>query len=128
MPRREKRGQGSIEYLLILSAVIGVVGITAYFLTGGTPSAIINGTAEIEGDNVVFTPSDTMTPAEIPAGEWKWAAYRGSAEEARSSFMSKVLKAGEEVSLGKSGYTPERGDEIKIFYKDTWHDAATIIS
>ncbi|HID60625.1 MAG TPA: class III signal peptide-containing protein, partial [Hadesarchaea archaeon] len=56
-----RKGQGATEYLLMLAAVLVIVAIAVYYVTSAGPSALISGTAENVGDDIVFTPSTPMT-------------------------------------------------------------------
>jgi len=81
----------------------------------GTPRALISGTAENSGDDIIFTPSDSMTPASIPAVDWEYAVYRNATEIMGFMEGTEDLKRGESISL----FAPAAasGDILKIRYK-----------
>ena len=129
--RLEKRGQGATEYLLMLAAVLVIVAIAVYYVTSTGPAAIITGTATLNsGDDtiVIFTPSNTLVPTSIPAGEWSWAIYRGgSAIKVLAPGPAGVdLERGIPVNLGGITGGAASGDILKISYKGSTFDAATV--
>lgn len=129
--RFDKRGQGATEYLLMLAAVLVIVAIAVYYVTGTGPSAVITGTATREsGDNttVVFTPSNTLVPTSIPAADWNWAIYRGGTEvkAMTTSGGPDILERGIPVSLTDIIGGAASGDILKIKYKGSTFDAATV--
>jgi len=124
---RKRKAQGAIEYLLMLAAVLVIVAVAIYYVTGATPSATITGSAELEsGDNttVIFTPGSTMTPKTIDSADWEWAVYHGGSSIGSGSGEN-TLERGIPVSLSCDS-AAQSGDEVKIKYKDTWYDAATV--
>ncbi|MEM4188854.1 MAG: class III signal peptide-containing protein [Candidatus Hadarchaeum sp.] len=123
--RLDKRGQGATEYLLMLAAVLVIVAIAVYYVTSTGPSAIITGTAVKNGDNIInFTPSSTMVPSKISAGEWEYAVYRGAEAVSSWQTVSFDLERGIPVALSASGC--RTGDLLKIRYKGNVYDAATV--
>jgi len=118
------RAQGATEYLLILVAILGVATVAIFFLITAPPSAIITGVAEKSGDNVIFIPSQSMTPDTISSEDWKWAIYRDAAQIASGSGTEDLEKG---VSVTLVAPDAASGDEVKIKYDGTWHSAATII-
>ncbi len=118
------RAQGATEYLLILIVALIIVATAVFYLTTTPPSAMITGTAEKSGDNVVFTPSTSMTPSTISAADWSWAVYHYATKIASGSG-TEDLKRGVTVSLPAADATS--GDKVKIKYGDTWYDAATVV-
>ncbi|MEM3421931.1 MAG: class III signal peptide-containing protein [Candidatus Hadarchaeum sp.] len=122
--RFDKRGQGATEYLLMLAAVLVIVAIAVYYVTSTGPSAIITGTAVKNGDNINFTPSSTMVPSKINAGEWEYAVYRGATAISSWQTVSFDLERGIPVALSASGC--QTGDLLKIRYKGNVYDAATV--
>ncbi len=118
------RGQGATEYLLILVVVLGVATVAIFFLIAAPPSAIITGVAEKSGDNVVFVPSQSMTPDTISSDDWEWAIYRGAIQIASGSGTEDLKKG---MSVALTAPDAASGDEVKIKYDGTWHSAATVI-
>ena len=118
------RAQGATEYLLILAVVLVIVAIAVSYLTSTTPSAMITGMAVKSGDNVIFTPSDSMIPPEISAGDWEWAIYRDAVVTASSANTTDDLKRGIPVAL----QAPDalNGDKLKIKYNGIWYNTATV--
>lgn len=122
------KGQGATEYLLILAAVLVVVAVAVYYVTRATPGAMITGTATISStDNTVliFTPAATLTPSPIPASDWSWAVYRGATSLGTGSGVGE-LRPGIPVSIDIGDTALASGDKLKITYKGTAYDAATV--
>lgn len=117
--RFDKRGQGATEYLLMLAAVLVIVAIAVYYVTSTGPSAIITGTAIKNGDQVNFTPSNTMVPNSIQDSDWKYAIYRGAQQVYPLSGWATVsgatLQRGLPVALTATGN--QTGDVLKIQYQ-----------
>lgn len=121
------KGQGATEYLLILAAVLVVVAVAVYYVTRAGPAVTITGTAELKEDdntNVIFKPTKMIPDKTIPAGAWEWAVYRG-AELIGSGSGGVVLEEGIPVELD-CPVEVRSGDVVKIKYKGTWVDAATV--
>jgi hypothetical protein len=117
-----RRGQGATEYLLMLAAVLVIVAVAVYYVISTGP-AVITGTATKNGDNVIFTPSDSMVPASISSTDWEWAIYHGTDNVAGGTGTG-VLER--EVPVSLTAASAVSGDNVKIKYKGTWYDAATI--
>ncbi len=96
-----ERSQGSTEYLLILAVVLIVAAMALFFLLSFNPRAIITGSAENSGDNIVFTPSNTLTPENIPASNWEWALFT-----AQGSMLVDYTYP------GAAGYSPDTGTNL----------------
>lgn len=115
------RGQGATEYLLILAVVLVVVATVVSFLLATRPLAIaITGLAEKNGDNIVFTPSTTMTPASIPHEDWEYAVYRGASKvypvDTDWKPGTATLERGTSIALVATGV--QSGDVLKIRYRE----------
>jgi hypothetical protein len=127
MKRMKVKGQGATEYLLILAAVIGVAVVATYYLTGAAREITITGTASVDAsDNtkVSFTPSRMIPDKRIDPGTWEWAVYRGAAKIGGATGAV-TLEEGTPVTLTCDGEV-RSGDVVKVKYKGTWVDAATI--
>ncbi len=98
-----EKGQGATEYLLMLAAVLVIVAIAVYYVTSTSPSAIITGTAIKSGENINFTPSNTMTPASIDSGDWEYAVYRGATPVEDFTSGTAALERGIPVVLVATG-------------------------
>lgn len=72
------RAQGATEYTLILIIVLLVATAAVSFLFLSSPKSRIIGIAENLGENIKFTPSNSMVPENIPSGDWEWAVYTAS--------------------------------------------------
>jgi hypothetical protein len=123
-----KRGQGATEYLLMLAAVLVIVAIAVYYVTSTGPSAIITGTGVKSGENINFTPSNTMVPSSILAADWQYAVYRGATKvyPAATDWQpgTGTLNRGLPVGLTATGNLV--GDILKIKYKGNSYDVATV--
>lgn len=121
-----KKGQGAIEYLLILAAVLIVVAGAVYYVTrtGGFPT--MSFTATVGSDNnitlTVGGPSGT-----IKDGDWEyrgktaagtilgsWTAGSGELSEGASVILT-ALK--DYVDAGQLGV----GDKVQIRHKPSGH-------
>ncbi len=126
-----KKGQGATEYLLMLAAVLVIVAIAVYYVTSAGPSAIITGSAKLAGTagagvDVIFTPSNTMTPSTIATADWTWSVYSG-ATLVETGSGSADLERGIPVTVAIAiGNTVAVGDTLKITYKGSTYDAATV--
>jgi len=122
-----KKGQGATEYLLMLAAVLVIVAIAVYYVTSTGPSAIITGTAVKSGDNINFTPSNTMVPATIAQADWEYAVYRGATvikDWTLGTTVGRDLNRGIPVPLAAAG--SQVADLVKIRYKGNSYDVATV--
>jgi hypothetical protein len=117
-----RRGQGATEYLLMLAAVLVIVAVAIYYVISTGP-AVITGTATKNGDNVIFTPSDSMVPASISSTDWEWAIYRGT-DNVAGGMGTGVLERGVQVIL--TAENAVIGDNVEIRYEGKWYEAATI--
>jgi hypothetical protein len=126
-----KKGQGATEYLLMLAAVLVIVAIAVYYVTSTGPSAIITGTARLAGTagagvDVYFTPSNTLTPSPIAAIDWTWSVYRGGALQENGTAGIQTLTRGIPVTLDITTAAVQVGDTLKITYKGSTYDVATV--
>lgn len=112
----------------MLAAVLVIVAAAIYYVTTAGPSAVVTGSATLDENNdVIFTPSSSMTPTKISAGEWDWAVYRGASKiGSNTADTTNDLERGVPVKLDLANDDGQSGDEVKIKYKGTWYDAATI--
>ncbi|GEM_PF-637354 len=110
------RAQGATEYLLMLAVVLIIIAAAVFFLMGATPGALISGIAENSGDDIIFTPSNSMIPATIPAADWEYAVYRDATEIVGFTAGTEDLNRGESISLSAPGVAD--GDTLKIRYKE----------
>jgi ABC-type transporter Mla subunit MlaD len=121
-----RKGQGAIEYLLILAAVLIVVAGAVYYVTrtGGFPTMTM--TASIDNENnvilTVMGPSGT-----IKVGDWE---YRGktAAGTIRGSWTagSEELSEGASVTLTALKTFVDAGqlgvrDKVQIRHKPSGH-------
>ena len=121
------KGQGATEYLLILAAVLVVVAVAVYYVTRAGPSVTITGTATIkttDNTNIIFTPTKMIPDKTIAANAWEWAVYRG-ATSIGSGTGGVALEEGKPVELDCTSEV-QSGDVVKIKYKGSWVDAATV--
>ena len=120
-----RKGQGAIEYLLILAAVLIVVAGAVYYVTrtGGFPAMTM--TATISGDNVVLEvkgPSGT-----IKAGDWQYRAKTstGTVPEAWIDGTQELSEGTSVVLTGLSTYVQQgqlkAGDLVQIRHKPSGH-------
>lgn len=116
MRRANTQSQGSTEYLLIFAVVLIIIAAAVLFLTRTTLGAIISGTAENSGDDIIFTPSSSMTPTTILAADWEYAVYRDATEIMGFTSGTEDLTRGESISLPALGAAG--GDTLKIRYKE----------
>ncbi len=124
---RQKKGQGATEYLLMLAAVLVIVAVAIYYIMGTSPSGIVTGQATLDSSNdVVFTPSNTMTPATIVTTDYEWAVYDGATLKGSDSTPSDNLTAGLPVTLDLANDDGASGYIVKIKYGGSWSDAATV--
>ena len=111
----------------MLAVVIGVAVVATYYLTGAATEITITGTASVDkSDNtkVTFTPTKMIPDKTIASGAWEWAVYRG-ATKIGGALGAVALEEGTPVTLTCDGEV-RSGDVVKIKYKGTWVDAATI--
>jgi hypothetical protein len=112
--------------------------MAVYFLSSANPSVIITGTAENSGENVVFTPNNTMVPENILASDWEWAVFTYSGAMLvdftspgatdRSPDAGTNLARGTPITLGAAGVDlGTTGDVLKIRYKKSEVYQITII-
>ncbi len=121
------KGQGATEYLLILAAVLVVVAVAVYYVTRAGPSVTITGTARVKADDntkVIFKPTKMIPDKTIASGAWEWAVYR-EATKIGGGTGAVDLTEGLEVELD-CGAEVRANDVVKIKYKGTWVDAATV--
>jgi hypothetical protein len=117
-----RKGQGAIEYLLILAAVLIVVAGAVYYVTrtGGFPAMSMS--AYLSGDNVMLK----VDSGTIKAGDW---AYRGktSAGEIKVNWTTGTdnLEPGATVNLGKLGLSA--GDIVQIKHIPSGHVYSDLI-
>lgn len=125
--KTSEKGQGAIEYLLMLAAVLIIVAIAVYYIMTVGPAAVITGSAELKSGDptaVIFTPATTMAPAKIKAADWEWAIYRDATLLGSGPGVAD-LERGKPVELDIVP-SAASGDKVKIKYKETWYDAATV--
>jgi len=121
-----RKGQGAIEYLLILAAVLIVVAGAVYYVTrtGGFPAMSM--TASIASDNNVVLnvsgPSGT-----IKSGDWQYRAKTSGGTVVGSwTDGSGELSEGATVTLAAlqtyvSDGTLKAGDKVQIKHKPSGH-------
>jgi len=110
-----RKGQGATEYLLMLAAVLVIVAIAVYYVTSAGPSALISGTAENVGDDIVFTPSTPMTPTTIPAADWEYQVSSDGTIITAFTTGPSALEVGVPVTLTDAG--DDGGDKLTIRLK-----------
>ena len=114
-----RKGQGAIEYLLILAAVLIVVAGAVYYVTrtGGFPTMTM--TASIDNENnvilTVMGPSGT-----IKVGDWE---YRGKTAAGTTSWTagSGELSEGASITLTALKGQLAVGDKVQIRHKPSGH-------
>jgi hypothetical protein len=127
MKRMKVKGQGATEYLLILAAVLVVVAVAVYYVTRAGPSVTITGTATIkttDNTKVIFKPTKMIPDKTIAANAWEWAVYH-EATKIGGATGTVTLEEGIEVELSCDSAV-QSGDVVKVKYKGTWVDAATV--
>ncbi|TDA31892.1 MAG: hypothetical protein DSO02_06120 [Hadesarchaea archaeon] len=115
-----RKGQGAIEYLLILAAVLIVVAGAVYYVTrmGGFPAMTFGATLS---DNTITLEVDVGSGT-IKQGDWQYRIVprTGDAGEWRDGVGD--LSPGESVSLKDfGGVTPTSGDELQIKHTPSGH-------
>ena len=123
--RRNRNGQGAVEYKWILAVVLFIVAGGIGFLTATRPPALsVTGAASKRGDNIVFTPSTAMVPPVIPADNWKYAIYREATKvyppEVDWASGTATLERSIPVQLMATGN--QVGDKLVIMYKGSVFD------
>jgi hypothetical protein len=113
-----RKGQGAIEYLLILAAVLIVVAGAVYYVTrtGGFPAMSMS--AYLSGDNVMLK----VDSGKIKAGDW---AYRGitSAGQLKVNWTTGTddLEPGAIVNLVELAGKLSAGDIVQIKHIPSGH-------
>lgn len=121
----KRKGQGAVEYLLILAAVLIVVAGAVYYIsrTGGAPT--LTATAELQADNNIVlkvqSPSGT-----IKAADWQYAAYAGGTQVVEWTDGPSDIAPGEEITLEAAKAEVDAGnlgagDTIKIKHEPSGH-------
>ncbi len=121
----KRKGQGAVEYLLILAAVLIVVAGAVYYIsrTGGAPT--LTATAELQADNNIVlkvqSPSGT-----IKAEDWQYAAYAGGTRVVEWTDGPSDIAPGEEITLEAAKAQVDAGnlgedDTIKIKHEPSGH-------
>ncbi|MEA1904901.1 MAG: class III signal peptide-containing protein [Candidatus Hadarchaeota archaeon] len=114
LPFGKERGQGAVEYLLILAAVLVVVAVAVYYVIGVGKGPEIVGNATLSDNVLVFTPSTGLSPDPMTYS-WEWAVYSDDTEViAFSSTNTTDMEIGVSITLDSGATNVSHGDQLRI--------------
>ena len=107
------RGQGAVEYLLILAAVLVVVAVAVYYVIGVGKGPTIAGTATLSDNTLYFTPEEGLSPDPF-TDSWQWSVWRGGTSIIDWTTSNEDLTVGDTVTLSTAASAVNVGDELRI--------------
>lgn len=114
LPFGKERGQGAVEYLLILAAVLVVVAVAVYYVIGVGGGPTIIGTATLSDNNLRFTPEEGLNPDPL-TDDWEWSVWTSAGASVLGwTADSTNLTVGTTVTLSTTASTVNVGDELRI--------------
>ncbi len=113
LPFGKKRGQGAVEYLLILAAVLVVVAVAVYYVIGVGKGPTISGTATLSDNTLYFTPEEGLSPDPY-SDDWEWSVWSNGSSVISWTTSSTNLTVGNTITVSGSAGAASVGDELRI--------------
>jgi hypothetical protein len=113
LPSEKKRGQGAVEYLLILAAVLVVVAVAVYYVIGVGKGPTIAGTATLDNDTLYFTPEEGLSPDPYTS-DWEWSVWSNGTSVISWATSSTDLTVGNTITVSATAGAASVGDELRI--------------
>lgn len=113
LPFGRERGQGAVEYLLILAAVLVVVAVAVYYVIGVGKGPTIAGTATLSDNTLYFTPEEGLSPDPF-TDSWEWSVWHDGTKVAGWTISDEDLTVGDTITVSSSAGAVSVGDELRI--------------